>query len=586
MPEEDAQEQGPPESGQPQGGGKPEKPKVKHTVEGEEMPAFLVLAAIFDAFSALPSLAGFVIFLLGLVIVISAPISTAISFIFMSAGWIIGITGTLTFTIIWMTHGVMPWSKTYWSYYLLTFLCKFIPGINIIPAFTMMELKMLAQSRIEDKLQTMTGLAQLAVQGSKLLARRQLRKNIAAGKGTPEQLQLMQKADKSLSRLSRMGRRTITNALQGHSVDYQTPEIASGTRGTQYAVDPQTGMPIDGQLTQSGLLAAQNFDGVAPVPNAVNVNASSRGKNQTTNGVRSGATQPNRSFEPASNPRNAINTIPERRANTPNRTQVGTAGRARDVIPQNTRGQTDRAPIVARQLPAEAGEKSLSGTRAPNQTDRVPQSPVKEKNVPDRKPTTTPTEPKTTSGKDGTTAGSAQPNTNATPQSASNPQASATTGTRDAVNDNQGPSETREESVAGTSAVEAPQQTDTPVSPSNSASVSNTPQTPIRETPPRTSVTPQSTPETQPFVSNGTRGVIENGQTDEPMSTENIAEINTTNEIPSTTGDAVRVERNSTPGIQNTPQRPSSDNEVLEDFENDFSSDDDNIEEPPQRRTA
>lgn len=183
------------------GSDSPEKRKIKHTVEAEEVPALLVLAGIFDLLS-----------------------------LFTFAAPFIAIVGKLTFIMIWLSHGVMPWSKKYWSWFVITFVCEFIPGVGLLPMFIVGELKMIGQSRIEDRLQRTTGLTQAAIQVAKFKLRKSLQN--AARTADPEMLAEMQQRQKEFEAMqkslkvfsARTLRRTVTNKMQGRDTKYQDSE--------------------------------------------------------------------------------------------------------------------------------------------------------------------------------------------------------------------------------------------------------------------------------------------------------------------------------------------------------------------------
>lgn len=212
----------------------PKKPKRKHTVELAEAVPFIILAIIFD----LLSLATFL-----------APL--------------IAVIGKFIFTAIWLMHGVMPWSKKYWSWYLISFICEFIPFVSILPMFVIGELKMIAQSRVEDKLQETTGLAQAAVQVAKFKVRQRVKAKIAAGGLSDEQMKKQKEMSKSLRFASaRTIRRTMVNKAQGRGPRYQNPEEGEDEYGA--LPDIQNGAqgasrPTRGTGAASG---SEAFDGV------------------------------------------------------------------------------------------------------------------------------------------------------------------------------------------------------------------------------------------------------------------------------------------------------------------------------------
>lgn len=224
------------------GSDSPEKKKIKHTVEAEEVPALLILAGIFDLLS---------------LYTIGAPF--------------IAIAGKLTFIAIWLSHGVMPWSKKYWSWFVITFVCEFIPGVGLLPMFIVGELKMIGQSRIEDRLQRTTGLTQAAIQVAKFKLRKSLQnaartadaQTLMEMQARQKEFEAMQKSLKVVS--ARTLRRTVTNKLQGRDTKYQDTEPtdtgSTNTRrqstGTQTSANQNARSGAFNGVTQTGEDEAQ-----------------------------------------------------------------------------------------------------------------------------------------------------------------------------------------------------------------------------------------------------------------------------------------------------------------------------------------
>jgi hypothetical protein len=225
-----------PQQQQVEPGEPPKKPKRKHTIETAETIPFILLAILFDIIS----LATFM-----------APL--------------IAVVGKLIFTCIWLMHGVMPWSKKYWSWYLISFVCEFIPFVSILPMFTIGELKMIAQSRVEDKLQETTGLAQAAIQVAKFKVRQKVKRQIAAGGMSEDELKKKQDLAKSLRFASaRTLRRTFVNKAQGRGPKYQEAG-AEGEEADTVSPEIQGGRAPLARPSRgggSGGAGSEAFDGV------------------------------------------------------------------------------------------------------------------------------------------------------------------------------------------------------------------------------------------------------------------------------------------------------------------------------------
>lgn len=216
----------------------PRKPKRKHTVETAEAVPFILLAILFDIIS----LATFM-----------APL--------------IAVMGKFIFTCIWLMHGVMPWSKKYWSWYLISFVCEFIPFVSILPMFTIGELKMIAQSRVEDKLQETTGLAQAAVQVAKFKVRQRVKRNIAAGGMSEEELKKKKELSKSLRFASaRTVRRSMVNKAQGRGPKYRDYEGEGGDGsegvGETGAANIRGDVALSSRPSRGATSGSEAFDGV------------------------------------------------------------------------------------------------------------------------------------------------------------------------------------------------------------------------------------------------------------------------------------------------------------------------------------
>ncbi len=65
---------------------------------------------------------------------------------------IAGLLGGIVMTIVWLLHGITPWGKKYWLWYLVTWLIEFIPLVSAIPMFLLAATRMIAISRAEDML--------------------------------------------------------------------------------------------------------------------------------------------------------------------------------------------------------------------------------------------------------------------------------------------------------------------------------------------------------------------------------------------------------------------------------------------------
>lgn len=239
MPPEtdDTEELGQPTQQQVEPEEPPKKPKRKHTVETAEAIPFILLAILFDIIS----LATFM-----------APL--------------IAVVGKFIFTAIWLMHGVMPWSKKYWTWYLISFVCEFIPFVSILPMFTIGELKMIAQSRVEDKLQETTGLAQAAIQVAKFKVRQNVKRQIAAGGLSEEELKKKEGLSKSLRFASaRTLRRTLVNKAQGRGPKYRDPSEEGEEADTDTeSPDIQSGRAPLSRPSRGGAGGAgsEAFDGV------------------------------------------------------------------------------------------------------------------------------------------------------------------------------------------------------------------------------------------------------------------------------------------------------------------------------------
>jgi hypothetical protein len=120
------------------------KPPGNHRIEGRDMPSLYLMAGFFDL----------------------------LSMAFSPAAPIIAIFGQITLSIAWILHGIWPWGKKYWLWYLVTWIIEFIPIINMFPTFLMMVNRYIALSRIEDKFSHLLFAAKL--DRTKTLVRRAL----------------------------------------------------------------------------------------------------------------------------------------------------------------------------------------------------------------------------------------------------------------------------------------------------------------------------------------------------------------------------------------------------------------------------
>ena len=94
---------------------------VEYRIKGTDMAPILLMAGFFDLISLFP-----------------LPIAA--------------IFGQFVMTIIWFLHGITPWGRKKWIWYLMTLLLEFIPLVSIVPMFLLGASRMIAITRTEDEL--------------------------------------------------------------------------------------------------------------------------------------------------------------------------------------------------------------------------------------------------------------------------------------------------------------------------------------------------------------------------------------------------------------------------------------------------